>query len=41
MSEVRTERILASDGTELAVHSMGDGRPVLLLHGLFSSAEMN
>lgn len=29
------------DGTELAVHRLGEGRPVLLLHGLFSSAEMN
>jgi len=29
------------DGCELAVHSLGQGRPVLLLHGLFSSAQMN
>lgn len=29
------------DGTRLAVHTEGEGRPVLLLHGLFSSAEMN
>ena len=29
------------DGTELAVHRMGEGRPVVLLHGLFSSADMN
>ncbi len=28
-------------GTRLAVHRMGSGRPVLLLHGLFSSAEVN
>ena len=28
-------------GTSLAVHSLGVGRPVLLLHGLFSSAEVN
>ena len=28
-------------GTSLAVHSLGEGRPVLLLHGLFSSAEVN
>lgn len=28
-------------GTPLAVHRMGEGRPVLLLHGLFSSAEVN
>ena len=45
MSEVTTSRISSFDGTELAVHRMGPGkagaRPVLLLHGLFSSAEMN
>lgn len=41
MSEVRTERVSSFDGTELAVHRLGEGRPVLLLHGLFSSAEMN
>jgi pimeloyl-ACP methyl ester carboxylesterase len=29
------------DGTPLAVHRAGQGRPVLLLHGLFSSADMN
>lgn len=29
------------DGTPLAVHRLGVGRPVVLLHGLFSSAEMN
>lgn len=29
------------DGTPLAVHRMGAGRPLVLLHGLFSSAEMN
>ncbi len=28
-------------GTCLAVHRFGAGRPVLLLHGLFSSAEVN
>ena len=28
-------------GTHLAVHRLGSGRPVLLLHGLFSSAEVN
>ena len=31
----------ASDGVELAWHEMGTGRPVILLHGLFSDAEMN
>lgn len=28
-------------GTKLALHRLGAGRPVILLHGLFSSAEMN
>ena len=31
----------ASDGVELAWHEVGQGRPAILLHGLFSSAEMN
>ena len=29
------------DGTKLALHRAGEGRPLVLLHGLFSSAEMN
>ncbi|KWV93184.1 alpha/beta fold hydrolase [Erythrobacter sp. YT30] len=29
------------DGVELAYHRTGEGRPVILLHGLFSSAKMN
>ena len=28
-------------GTRLCVHRMGHGRPLILLHGLFSSAEVN
>jgi pimeloyl-ACP methyl ester carboxylesterase len=28
-------------GAKLALHRLGAGRPVILLHGLFSSAEMN
>jgi pimeloyl-ACP methyl ester carboxylesterase len=31
----------ASDGVELAYHELGEGRPVILLHGLFSDARMN
>jgi len=31
----------ASDGVRLAYHELGQGRPVILLHGLFSDAEMN
>lgn len=41
MSGAATETIRSFDGVELAVHRLGKGRPVLLLHGLFSSAEMN
>ncbi len=41
MTEVQTERVASFDGTEIAVHRLGAGRPVLMLHGLFSSAEMN
>jgi pimeloyl-ACP methyl ester carboxylesterase len=38
---VATHFWTASDGVELAFHEIGEGTPVLLLHGLFSSAEMN
>jgi pimeloyl-ACP methyl ester carboxylesterase len=31
----------ASDGVRLAFHELGQGRPVILLHGLFSDAETN
>jgi len=31
----------ASDGIKLAFHETGSGRPVVLLHGLFSDANMN
>jgi pimeloyl-ACP methyl ester carboxylesterase len=36
-----TEQFASFDGTRLAVHTIGEGRPVVLLHGLFSSAQMN
>jgi pimeloyl-ACP methyl ester carboxylesterase len=41
MGEIRQNRFSASDGVELAWHELGKGRPVILLHGLFSDAEMN
>lgn len=41
MSEVRHEFVEGQGGARLAVHRLGEGRPVLLLHGLFSSAEVN
>ena len=41
MSEPATYRWTASDGVELAYHELGQGRPVVLLHGLFSDANMN
>jgi pimeloyl-ACP methyl ester carboxylesterase len=31
----------ASDGARLVWHELGEGRPVVLLHGLFSNAETN
>ena len=36
-----TSFIKGFGGTRLAVHRMGSGRPLVLLHGLFSSAAMN
>lgn len=41
MSEVRTISVAGEGGAHMAVHRLGAGRPVLLLHGLFSSAEVN
>lgn len=45
MSEPRTETHEGFDGAPLAVHRLGPesgrGRPVLLLHGLFSEAQTN
>jgi pimeloyl-ACP methyl ester carboxylesterase len=41
VTATRTEQVASFDGTSLALHRVGEGRPVLLLHGLFSSAEMN
>jgi pimeloyl-ACP methyl ester carboxylesterase len=41
MTEASTHRWTASDGVELVFHELGEGRPVILLHGLFSDANMN
>lgn len=41
MSTVTTEIFPSFDGTRLALHRMGSGRPFVLLHGLFSNADMN
>jgi pimeloyl-ACP methyl ester carboxylesterase len=41
MSEATIHHWKASDGVELAYHELGEGRPVILLHGLFSDAVMN
>lgn len=41
MSAVATGRFASFDGVELAVHRFGAGRPVVLLHGLFSDAQTN
>lgn len=41
MSDVRTENFPSFDGTRLALHRVGSGRPFVLLHGLFSNADMN
>ena len=41
MTEAAMHRWTASDGVELAWHELGAGRPVILLHGLFSDAQMN
>lgn len=36
-----THHFTASDGAGLVWHELGEGRAVVLLHGLFSSADMN
>jgi pimeloyl-ACP methyl ester carboxylesterase len=36
-----THRFAAPDGYQLVWHELGEGRPVLLLHGLFSDADTN
>lgn len=41
MTGLTTHKFTASDGVNLAWHELGEGRAVVLLHGLFSSADMN
>jgi len=41
VSDVRTTSFAGFGNARLAVHRLGAGRPVVLLHGLFSSADMN
>lgn len=41
MAEVTTEVFPGFGGARLALHRLGAGRPVVLLHGLFSSAQVN
>ncbi|HET6942223.1 MAG TPA: alpha/beta fold hydrolase [Sphingomicrobium sp.] len=41
MTEAAIHHWTASDGVDLAYHELGEGRPVVLLHGLFSDANMN
>jgi pimeloyl-ACP methyl ester carboxylesterase len=41
VTEATTHHWTASDGVELAWRETGEGRPVILLHGLFSDAQVN
>jgi pimeloyl-ACP methyl ester carboxylesterase len=41
VTDLTIERFASFDGVELAVHRLGEGRPVVLLHGLFSDARTN
>ena len=41
MTDVPVHFWTASDGVELAYHELGSGNPIILLHGLFSDAQMN
>ncbi len=41
MSNPAKSHITSFDGTRLALHRLGEGRPVILLHGLFSDARTN
>ena len=41
MTDLVVHRFASFDGTELAWRELGEGRPVVMLHGLFSNAETN
>lgn len=41
MDEITRTTFAGFDGAPLALHRLGTGRPVVLLHGLFSSAHVN
>jgi pimeloyl-ACP methyl ester carboxylesterase len=41
MTDVQTHYWESSDGIRLAWREVGEGRPVILMHGLFSDAQMN
>ena len=41
MVEATVHQFTSSDGIQLAWRETGEGRPVILLHGLFSDAHMN
>ena len=41
LTEVRTDWFESFDAARLCIHEMGEGRPLILLHGLFSSAQVN
>jgi pimeloyl-ACP methyl ester carboxylesterase len=38
---LKTDYVHTRDGARIAVHEMGEGRPVILIHGYFSDAETN
>lgn len=40
-NDLTAHRFAARDGIELAWHEMGQGRPLLLIHGYFSNAQVN
>jgi pimeloyl-ACP methyl ester carboxylesterase len=41
LTDATTHFFSSPDGGELAWHEIGEGRPIILIHGLFSNAETN